>query len=249
MLNRRTRTITAVSLAKKYYVNRKLMTLDSNPIKVLLVDDEELVRYSLKIIAKSEASIEIIGEASNGEEAICQAQLLQPDVVLMDISMPLMNGITATGEICRLSPQTKVLILTTHDNDSFLIQAMQQGAVGFLLKNTPPEDFVQIIQATHKGYMQLGPSLREKLCQQLKPNSSQKKQEVSKGITPREQEVVQLVAEGASNREIAQILQIQEKTVKNHVSNILRRVGLRDRTQLAIWANTLREETSDTSSA
>ncbi|NER81466.1 MAG: response regulator transcription factor [Leptolyngbya sp. SIO1D8] len=220
------------------------MMISSNPIRLLLVDDEEIIRYGLKVIAKSADSIEVVGEASNGEEAISQAQSLQPDVVLMDINMPLIDGIVATGEIHRLLPQTKVLILTTHDDDNCLIEAMQQGAAGFLLKNTPPEDFIQIIQSTYKGYMQFGPNLGQKLCQKLKSESSQKKLDMPKEITPREQEVIQLIAEGASNREIAQILHIKEKTVKNHVSNILSRVGVRDRTQLAIWANMASMETA-----
>ncbi|MCG8367358.1 MAG: response regulator transcription factor, partial [Pseudanabaenales cyanobacterium] len=143
------------------------------------------------------------------------------------------------GEICRALPQIKVLILTTHEEDKYLIEAMQQGAIGYLLKNTPPEDFIQIVQTTHKGYMQFGPSLRQKLCQQLKPPARPKKPGNPKGVTPREQEVLQLIAEGASNREIARILKITEKTVKNHVSNILNRVDLRDRTQLAVWATKL----------
>ncbi|MEL6384053.1 MAG: response regulator transcription factor [Cyanobacteria bacterium J06626_18] len=219
------------------------MVVPQDPIQVLLVDDEEFVRYGLKMITKSDASVSIVGEASNGKDAIAQAQALQPDVVLMDVSMPLMDGITATGEICRLLPLTKVLILTTHDDDEFLIKALQQGAAGFLLKNTPPEDFIQVIEATYKGYMQFGPNLGPKLCQQLKPDFPQKKLDTLKDVTPREQEIVQLIAEGASNREISAVLHIREKTVKNHVSNILSRVGLRDRTQLAIWANASATET------
>ncbi|MBE7380293.1 MAG: response regulator transcription factor [Leptolyngbya sp. SIO1E4] len=218
----------------------------ANPIQVLLVDDEELVRYGLKAIINAEASIQVAGEASHGEEAISQAQHLQPDVVLMDINMPLMDGVVATGKIHHLLPHTKILILTTRDDDKCLVEAMQQGAAGFLLKNTPPQDLIQIIQSTHKGYMQFGPNIGQKLCQQLKPDVPPKKLDIPKEVTPREQEVIQLIAEGASNREIAQILHIKEKTVKNHVSNILSRVGLRDRTQLAIWANTAATKTPDT---
>ena len=216
------------------------MVSQQNSIRVLIVDDEEIVRYGLKAIFRSLPEVEVIAEASNGREAIAKALELQPDIILMDIAMPVMDGVTATGKIARSLPYIKVLILTTHDRDRYLIEAIQQGAVGFLLKNTPPEDFLHIIHATHKGYMQFGPSLGKVLSQQLsqQSNCSPKKLSQLPKITPREQEVVQLIAEGASNREIATMLHITEKTVKNHVSSILSRVGVRDRTQLAIWANT-----------
>lgn len=208
------------------------------PIRVLLVDDEDIVRYGLKALIQGTTAIEIVGEASNGQEAIAQSQILQPDVVLMDINMPVMDGVTAAREISQAQPHVKVLILTTHDDAQNLVDAIQQGAMGYLLKNTPPEDFIYSIQQTYKGYMQLGPGLGQKLSQQLKPPTHQTPLDQAKGITPREQDVLQLIAEGASNREIAQFLHITEKTVKNHVSSILSRVGVRDRTQLAIWANT-----------
>lgn len=229
-----------------------------NPIRVLIVDDEELVRYGIKAICQATDALIVVGEACNGQDAIAQAQALQPDVVLMDIGMPVMDGVSATAQICQHLPQTKVLILTVHENSELLLEAMQQGAVGYLLKNTPPEDVFPIIQATQKGYLQICPSLGQKLLQRLKsskseaspvaspsvasspvapspatPSSVTRKQPL--GITPREQEVLNLIGEGASNREIANILHITEKTVKNHVSSLLSRVGLRDRTQLALW--------------
>ncbi len=213
------------------------MVMSQTAVRVLLVDDEEIVRYGLKAIAHCTEAVEIVGEASNGKDAIAKSQALQPDVVLMDISMPHMDGVTATREICRLQPHVKVVILTTHDDSQHLIEAMQQGAVGYLLKNTPPEDFIESIQRAHKGYLQLGPGLSQKLCQQLRPTSPVNVEKLN-SVTPREQDVLELIAEGASNREIAQMLHITEKTVKNHVSSLLSRVGVRDRTQLAIWANT-----------
>ncbi|MEL7352126.1 MAG: response regulator transcription factor [Cyanobacteria bacterium J06560_5] len=240
------------------------MVEQSSPIRVLLVDDEDIVRYGLNAMLKAETAIEVVGEAQDGLEAINQANALAPDVVLMDISMPVMDGIRATREIAQTQPQTKVLILTTHAEDDYLVAAMQEGAAGYLLKNTPPEDFVLLIQAAHKGYLQLSPSMAQKLTEpkltepklteQFKSHTAQPTAlngaavhsekplslatASSKGITPREQDVLRLISEGASNREIAQILHIAEKTVKNHVSNLLKRVELRDRTQLAIWANT-----------
>ncbi|MEM7794099.1 MAG: response regulator transcription factor [Cyanobacteria bacterium P01_C01_bin.118] len=211
----------------------------SDPIRVLLVDDEDLVRYGLRMICQASKTIDIVGEARNGQDAIAQTKLLCPDVVLMDISMPVLDGVSATRQILSLLSQTKVLILTVHENNDHLIEAMQTGASGYFLKNTPPEDVVPIICATHKGYLQIGPTLAKKLCQQLQPHPRSKSSEQHTkgrlGITPRESEVLSLIAEGASNREIAQILHITEKTVKNHVSSLLSRVGLRDRTQLALW--------------
>ena len=211
----------------------------SHPIRVLIVDDEDLVRYGIKAICQASDALTVVGEASDGQAAIAQAQKLQPDVVLMDISMPVMDGVSATAQIRQLLPQTKVLILTIHEDDEHLIEAMHQGAAGYFLKNTPPEDVAPIICATQKGYLQIGPSLWQRVCQQLQPTvpptTPDPEPKKPFGITPREKEVLSLVAEGASNREIAQILHITEKTVKNHVSSLLSRLGLRDRTQLALW--------------
>ncbi|MEL6321770.1 MAG: response regulator transcription factor [Cyanobacteria bacterium J06626_14] len=220
-----------------------------NPIRVLLVDDEDIIRYGLSAMLRCEAMVEVIGEARNGAEAIAQVQALQPDVVLMDINMPVMDGITATQEIHQMQPQVSVLIVTTCDQQEHLITAICEGAVGYLLKNTSPEDLARSIQAAHKGYMQLSPGLGQKLCQHLRFSNPQKTRRKLKDVTLREQEVLNLIAEGASNREISQRLYISEKTVKNHVSNILRRLALRDRTQLAIWANTLNLETPHALSA
>jgi len=219
-----------------------------NPIRVLLVDDEDIVRYGLRAVFQLIKEIEIVGEACDGKEAIALARSLKPDIILMDIGMPVMDGVTATRKICREQLQSKVLILTTCNDDRSLIEAMQQGASGYLLKNTPPEDFIQIIQAAYKGYIQISPSLGPKLSQQLRLPNREEKPATWQRVTPREREVLSLVAEGASNREISQILQIAEKTVKNHVSNILNRLELRDRTQLAIWANTASVDTPHISS-
>ena len=210
-----------------------------NPIRVLLVDDEDIVRYGLRSICQAESVLEVVGVASNGRDAIAGAKALAPDVILMDINMPVMDGMSATEKICQMLPNTRILILTTFEDDEHLIQAMQRGASGYVLKNTPSEDFVCIILEADNGYLQIGPSLSHRLCQQLKPLSVVKRPTTRTGITPREQEVLNLVAEGASNREIAKKLYIAEKTVKNHVSSLLSRVGVRDRTQLALWERQL----------
>ena len=210
-----------------------------NPIRVLLVDDEDIVRYGLRSICQAESVLEVVGVASNGRDAIAGAKALAPDVILMDINMPVMDGMSATEKICQMLPNTRILILTTFEDDEHLIQAKQRGASGYVLKNTPPEDFVCIILEADNGYLLIGPSLSHRLCQQLKPLSVVKRPTTRTGITPREQEVLNLVAEGASNREIAKKLYIAEKTVKNHVSSLLSRVGVRDRTQLALWERQL----------
>lgn len=205
-------------------------------IRLLLVDDQDLIRRGMKALLKGEATLEIVGEAENGQVALEQVAALQPDVVLMDIRMPVMDGVAATREIHQRFPQTKVLVLTTFDDDQYVAQAMQYGAAGYLLKDTPPDELVQAIQAVHKGYTQLGPGLSQKLHVQVPPAS------LPPGwteLTPREQEILRLIATGASNQEIAQTLYIAEKTVKNHVTNILSRLGVRDRTQAAILFHSL----------
>lgn len=214
------------------------MDTQNSKIRLMLVDDEDIIRYGLGAILRCQEDIEIVGEAANGKEAVEQAKRLQPDIVLMDISMPVMDGVAATGEICKTVPDVKVLILTTSTEDSHLRDAVCQGASGYLLKNIPPEDFIALIKNTCKGYIQFDPTMGQKLHDQLKPPTAHKAVRDWQGITPREKEVLHLIAKGANNREISKKLHISEKTVKNHVSNILSRVGLRDRTQLAIWVNT-----------
>ncbi|MDJ0516966.1 MAG: response regulator transcription factor [Trichodesmium sp. MO_231.B1] len=204
-------------------------------IKVLLVDDENLIRRGLKALLKLENNLEIVGEAENGATAINQVENLQPDVVLMDVRMPIMDGVAATKEISQRFPEIKVLILTTFDDDEYVTQALRYGAAGYLLKDTPSEELAQAIQSVYKGYTQLGPGIGKKVISQISipvNNPPQNWQD----LTPREQEILQLIASGANNREIAQTLYISEKTVKNHITNILRRLNLRDRTQAAILA-------------
>nr|WP_322744321.1 MULTISPECIES: response regulator transcription factor [unclassified Coleofasciculus] len=205
-------------------------------IRLLLVDDQSLVRRGLKALLKFEEGLEVVGEADNGENAIHQVEVLQPDVVLMDVRMPIMDGVAATRQICQQFPPIKVLVLTTFDDDEYVTQALQYGAAGYLLKDTPPEELAQAIRAVHKGYTQLGPGIGKKIAAQI-PAQPPNPSAIWDELTPREQEILQLIATGASNREIALSLYISEKTVKNHVTSILSRLNLRDRTQAAIWAN------------
>ena len=210
-------------------------------IKVLLVDDQSLIRQGLKALLELEPDIEIVGEAENGEQAINLVAKLQPDVILLDIRMPIMDGVAATREIQKRFAKTKILVLTTFDDDEYVSAAMQNGAMGYLLKDTPSEELAVAIRAVHKGYTQLGPGIVKKLLTQFShptPTQSLPIPSSLAELTPREKEVLQLIATGASNREIAHQLYISEGTVKNHVTNILNRLNLRDRTQAAIWANT-----------
>ncbi|GAA6619872.1 response regulator [Scytonema sp. NUACC26] len=207
-------------------------------IKVLLADDQNLIRQGLKALLELEEDLEIVGEAENGEMALRIIEELHPDVVLMDIRMPIMDGVAATREIQNRFPEVKVLVLTTFDDDEYVKAALQNGATGYLLKDTPSEELAFAIRAVRKGYTQLGPGIVKKLLSQIYPvNAPQPLPSGLVELTPREKEVLRLIATGASNREIAQQLFISEGTVKNHVTNILNRLNLRDRTQAAIFAN------------
>jgi DNA-binding NarL/FixJ family response regulator len=205
-------------------------------IKILLVDDEILIRRGLKALLKLEESLEIVGEAENGEIAISQIEKLQPDVVLMDVRMPVMDGVAATREINSRFPNVKVLILTTFNDDEYVTQALKYGAAGYLLKDTPSEELAQGIRFVNKGYTQLGPGIGKKAISQISVNHPDPPQSWQE-LTPREQEILKLIASGASNKEIAQSLYLSEKTVKNYVTSILGKLDLRDRTQAAIFAN------------
>lgn len=210
-------------------------------IKVLLVDDQGLIRQGLRALLELEPDLEIVGEAENGEQAINLVAEFQPDVVLLDIRMPIMDGVAATKEIQKRFPKTKILVLTTFDDDEYVSAALQNGAMGYLLKDTPSEELAVAIRAVYKGYTQLGPGIVKKLLTQFSngtPIHSTPVPSTLTELTPREKEVLRLIATGASNREIAQELYISEGTVKNHVTNILNTLNLRDRTQAAIWANT-----------
>lgn len=200
-------------------------------IRLLLVDDQPLLRRGMRALLKSDGELEVVGEAGDGKAAIAQVEALQPDVVLMDIRMPVMDGVAATRALCQHTA-TKVLILTTFDDQEYVVQALHYGASGYLLKDTPFEELTQAIRLVHKGYTQLSPGLASKLVAQMSPPTAPP--DLS-DLTPREQEILQWIARGASNREIAQTLYISEKTVRNHVTNILSRLGLRDRTQAAIY--------------
>jgi DNA-binding NarL/FixJ family response regulator len=207
-------------------------------IRILLVDDQHIIRQGLKTMLESNADMQVIGEAENGQRALEQIPILQPDLVLMDIRMPIMDGVAATEAIAAQYPTIKVLILTTFDDDDYVSQAMRLGAKGYLLKDTEPDELALAIRSVHKGHTQLGPGLFEKAMMPSAvavptivppPGFAQ--------LTSRELDVLRLIASGANNREIAEALFLSENTVKNHVTNILSRLQLRDRTQAALMAH------------
>lgn len=213
-------------------------------IKLLIVENEAIIREGLKRLLDMQDNLQVVGEALNGQEALeiiesLVEKLLMPDVVLMDVQMPIMDGVTATKLLCERFPQIKILILTTFDDDEYVQRAMEYGAVGYLLKDTPSKELANAIWGASKGYTQLSPGLFKKtFVSKMHSQLSQINQpkEVLADLTPRERQVLSLIATGANNREIGEILCITEKTVKNHVTNILSRLNLRDRTQAAVFA-------------
>jgi DNA-binding NarL/FixJ family response regulator len=203
-------------------------------IRLLLVDDQGIIREGLRSLLETKTDLSIIGEAENGKTAVELALMLQPDVVLMDVRMPIMDGVAATRALTEQAPNIKVLVLTTFDDDEYVSQALRCGAKGYLLKDTPSAELADAIRAIHRGYTQFGPGLMEKAFSSAPP--PEELPEAFTQLTPREQEVLQLIATGCSNREIGEKLYISERTVKNHVNSLLRRLNLRDRTQVAILA-------------
>lgn len=212
-------------------------------IRLLLVDDQMIIRQGLRSLLEAKPDLEVVGEAENGQQAIAQVETLQPDIVLMDVRMPVMDGVAATRLICQQFSQTKVLVLTTFDDDDYVSQAMRLGARGYLLKDTHSDDLAAAIRAVYKGYSQMGPGLMEKAIfgtrnwEGIAPTQPTCLPPELAGLTAREREVLCLIATGASNREIAEALYISERTVKNHITSILSQLNLRDRTQAAMFAS------------
>ena len=208
-------------------------------IRLLLVDDQMIIRQGLRSLLEVKPDLEVVGEAENGQQAIAQVETLRPDVVLMDVRMPVMDGVAATRQICQQFSQTKVIVLTTFDDDEYVSQAMRLGARGYLLKDTHSDDLAEAIRVVHKGYTQMGPGLLEKAMAPPTPvmlsQPTQLPPELAR-LTAREREVLSLIVKGASNREIAKALYISERTVKNHITHILSQLNVRDRTQAAMFA-------------
>jgi NarL family two-component system response regulator LiaR len=206
----------------------------ADPIRVLIVDDHIVVRQGLRAFLSVQSDVEIVGEAEDGEDAVRQAQDLVPDVVLMDLVMPKLDGIEALRQIRALSPSTKVIVLTTFADDDKVFAAVKAGASGYLLKDVQPADLADAIRTVYGGEALLHPTVAAKLMQEYAETSS--RSEAAAALTDRELEVLRLIARGRSNKEIALDLTVAEKTVKTHVSNILQKLHLADRTQAALFA-------------
>ena len=210
----------------------------ANPVRVLLVDDQSLLRMGFRMILAAEEDIEVVGEASDGETAFAQAAALRPDVILMDVRMPGVNGIDATERIVSELPESRVIILTTFDLDEYAFAALRVGASGFLLKDSPPEELVHAVRVVAAGDALLAPKVTRALIADFaaRPVGPPRADNSLTPLTERELDVMRLVARGQSNSEIADELFVAEQTVKTHVSRILGKLGLRDRTQMVISA-------------
>jgi DNA-binding NarL/FixJ family response regulator len=209
----------------------------SDPVRVLLVDDEALVRAGLRMILGTADDLEVVGEAGDGAEAVEQAHLLAPDVVLMDIRMPRKDGLAATRELRRLPNPPRIVILTTFDADEHVFEALQSGADGFLLKDTPPKSLVAAVRTVHSGTSILSPGITARLARVQRPDPAPALARRVAALSGRERDVLRLIARGASNAEIGRELFLSEATVKAHVTHILDRLGCDNRVQAAITAH------------
>jgi len=206
----------------------------SAPIRVLIVDDHEIVRKGIRALLATKRDIQVVGEARDGAEAVTQAQALQPDVILMDLMMPRMNGIEAIRQITAGQPGTRVLVLTSFAADEQVFPAIKAGALGYLLKDSGPQELVQAIRQVFRGEPSLDPAVARKVLSEL--SAPPQKPLTPDPLTVREMEILRLVAQGKSNKEIAGNLVIAEETVHTHVSNILNKLHLASRTQAALYA-------------
>ncbi|MDY7079808.1 MAG: response regulator transcription factor [Chloroflexota bacterium] len=205
-------------------------------MKVLICDDQALIRDGLQMLLKLDKDIEVVGLAQDGAEAVEQVALHQPDLVLMDLKMPGMNGIEATRQIRTRWPAVKVLVLTTYDDDEWVFDAIRAGAAGFLLKDTPREAVIQAVRGTVEGKSFLDPAVAGKLLGQVAGQQTQSPTLITDKLTGREVDVLRLLARGLSNADIAARLYLSEGTVRNHISAILAKLDVSDRTQAAVIA-------------
>lgn len=208
-------------------------------VRVIVVDDQGIVRDGLTTVLGLVQGVEVLGSASNGQEACELAQQLRPDVVLMDLRMPVMDGVEATRQITAELPETKILVLTTFDDDASIAGALRAGARGYLTKDASRDDIAAAIRSVARGQATFDPAVSARLVSGLSPASRQVPDTVSE-LTPREQEVLQLIGDGLNNAEIADRLFVSNATVKTHINNLFAKLGLRDRAQAVRLANDLR---------
>jgi NarL family two-component system response regulator LiaR len=203
-------------------------------IRVLIADDHAIVRDGIQSLLKTEPQIQVVGEAKTGQEAVLETEKLEPDVVIMDLVMPEMDGVEATRRILAKQPQVRILVLTSFGAEDKLLPAIKAGALGYLLKDSGAEELVGAIRQVHGGASSLHPVVARKLIQELA--RADERAEIQESLTDREQQVLKLLARGMSNQQISQELVISEATVRNHVSNILSKLELESRTQAALYA-------------
>ncbi|MCB0007261.1 MAG: response regulator transcription factor [Anaerolineales bacterium] len=209
----------------------------NEPIRVLIVDDQKLMRAGLRTLLELENDIEVVGEAENGVAGLSQFEAIRPDVVLMDIRMPQMDGVEATGKLMAQHPAARILILTTFDDDEYVFRALEAGALGYMLKDVSGDELATAVRTIAAGNALLGQSVARKvLAQALRPQPPSNGGDDLNELSEREIEILRLISDGRSNPEIARELFLAEGTVKNYVSRILQKSGARDRTQAAIWA-------------
>ena len=205
----------------------------AEPIKVLLVDDHQVVRRGLRTFLEVQDDIEVVGEAADGAEGVDRAEELRPDIILMDVKMPGLDGIGALRRLREIGNPARVLIVTSFTEQRTVVPALRAGAAGYVYKDVDPDALAGAIRSVHAGHILLQPEVADALLSQEVSNSGQGR---GSSLTEREREVLGLIADGRSNREIARALVLSEKTVKTHVSNILMKLDLADRTQAALWA-------------
>ena len=205
-----------------------------DPIRVLVVDDHPVVRKGIRSLLAEEQDIQVAGEAVNGKEAVALAQELLPDVILMDLVMPEMNGIVAIQEIVRLIPDARILVMTSFAADDKVFPSIKAGALGYLLKDSDPEDLLRMIRQVYRGELSIHPTIARKVIQEL--NRPSKEPLTPSPLTEREVEILQLLAKGVENKEIARLLFLRDATVRTHVSNILGKLQLANRVQATLYA-------------
>jgi DNA-binding NarL/FixJ family response regulator len=211
--------------------------MTDEPVRVLVVDDQRLIRESIASLLDIQPGISVVGTACDGRDAIDKALTLGPDVILMDVRMPTMDGIEAVTILGHRAPDCRVVMLTTFDDEEYVVQALRSGASGYLLKDRPARELADAVRLAHAGVVQFDPAAAARLASALgRHTNALPLDQAGHALTIREVEVLRLVAAGSTNREIAERLYLSEGTVKNHISRILGRLGLRDRTQAAIYA-------------